>query len=333
MTVESPEKPEAAARDSLPISGYAMRASSLADILCCPRCRSELSVSDEYRCTNSDCDFNKQPFPLARGKPVLIDFARSIVRPADLEPETPPRRALGGWRDLLVRLSSPKNHVSDRLLAEIRDRLVVAGGRPRLLIVGGGVLGQGVEQLYEAQGIEVIAIDIYASDLTSLLADGHHLPFRQASMDAVVIQAVLEHVLAPHEVVSEIHRVLKPNGTVFADSPFMYQVHAGAYDFTRFTVSGHRWLFKDFAMIEAGASLGAGTALIHSIRYFVRALTGSGKLANVSGLTFFWLRFLDGNSRNQQDAASGVYFFGSKSGQPLRPTDMIEFYEQRAPTP
>jgi hypothetical protein len=44
---------------------------------------------------------------------------------------------------------------------------------------------------------------------------------------------------------------------------------------------------------------------------------------------FFWLRFLDGNSRNQQDAASGVYFFGTKSMQTLKPTDMIAFYEQQ----
>ena len=83
-------------------------------------------------------------------------------------------------------------------------------------------------------------------------------------------------------------------------------------------------------MIEAGASLGAGAALIWSIRYFIRALTGSGKLGTVFALLFCWLRFLDGNSRNHQDAASGVYFFGTKSVQTLKPTDMIAFYEQQA---
>ncbi len=49
----------------------------------------------------------------------------------------------------------------------------------------------------------------------------------------------------------EIHRVLKDDGIVYADTPFMQQVHEGAYDFTRFTLSGHRWLFKNFALLDS----------------------------------------------------------------------------------
>ncbi len=264
-----------------------------------------------------------------RGQPVLVDFARSIVRAIDLETNLLPKPKRSKWREALAKLSAPKNHVSNRILAEMRQRLLSAGGRSRLFIIGGGQIGQGLEQLYETAEIEVIATDIYASDFTTLVADGHHLPFSDESMDAVVIQAVLEHVLAPHDVVAEIHRVMKPNGLVFADTPFIQQVHGGAYDFMRFTVSGHRWLFKNFTMIEGGASLGAGAALIWSIRYLIRALTGSDQLGTAIALLFFWLRFLDGRSRNQQDAASGVYFFGAKSVQTIRPTDMINFYEQQ----
>jgi hypothetical protein len=32
----------------------------------------------------------------------------------------------------------------------------------------------------------------------------------------------------------------------------MQQVHERAYDFSRFTQSGHRWLFKRFSEINAG---------------------------------------------------------------------------------
>ena len=36
------------------------------------------------------------------------------------------------------------------------------------------------------------------------------------------------------------------SGIVYAETPFMQQVHEGAYDFTRYTVLGHRYLFKKF---------------------------------------------------------------------------------------
>ena len=38
----------------------------------------------------------------------------------------------------------------------------------------------------------------------------------------------------------------------------MQQVHERAYDFSRFTQSGHRWLFKRFSEINAGPIGGAG---------------------------------------------------------------------------
>jgi SAM-dependent methyltransferase len=330
MAIALTGKREPAAREPFASSANPAQAIAIADILCCPRCRSGLLIGEEYRCANPNCDLNTHPFLFMRGQPVLVDFARSIVRVVDLEAGPLPLLERPKWRETLAKFSTPKNHVSDRILADIRHRLLSAGGRPRVLIVGGGAIGQGLEQLYETAEIEVIATDIYASDVTTLVADTHHLPFTEESMDAVVIQAVLEHVLAPHDVVAEIHRVMKSHGLVFADTPFIQQVHGNAYDFMRFTVSGHRWLFKNFTMIEAGASIGAGVALIWSIRYFIRALTGSGKLGTAFAILFFWLRFLDGNSRNQQDAASSVHFFGTKSEQTIKPTDMIAFYEQQA---
>jgi len=58
----------------------------------------------------------------------------------------------------------------------------------------------------------------------------------------MLVQAGLEHVRDLWQVVAEIHRVLKDDGLVYAETPFMQQVHEGPYDFTRFTESGHRYL-------------------------------------------------------------------------------------------
>ena len=135
--------------------------------------------------------------------------------------------------------------------------------------------------MYDDPQVQVIGTDIYHSPHVTLIADGHLLPFADQSVDGVWIQAVLEHVLDPQQVVAEIHRVLRPDGLVFADTPFMQQVHEGAYDFTRFTLSGHRWLFRHFALIDAGTSGGAGLATLWSLRYLVRAMTGSGPLGTL----------------------------------------------------
>ena len=66
----------------------------------------------------------------------------------------------------------------------------------------------------------------------------------------------------PIRVVAGVERVLKPNGVVYAETPFMQQVHEGAYDFTRFTELGHRWLWRRFSTIARGPLGGRAVALL-----------------------------------------------------------------------
>ena len=128
-------------------------------------------------------------------------------------------------------------HLAPNFLGQLKED----NKRPRILVIG-GARGSGADELYEDISIDLVGTDIYPSTNTKIVADGHQLPFIDASFDGVWIQAVLEHVLDPPIVAAEIYRVLKPGGLVYADTPFMQQVHEGAYDFTRYTVSGHRWL-------------------------------------------------------------------------------------------
>ena len=64
-------------------------------------------------------------------------------------------------------------------------------------------------------------------------------------------------MVEPEKVVAEIYRVLKENGIVYAETPFMQQVHEGAYDFTRYTVLGHRYLFRQFHALSIGGNKGS----------------------------------------------------------------------------
>jgi hypothetical protein len=116
---------------------------------------------------------------------------------------------------------------------------------------------------------------------------------------------------------------------VYADTPFLQHVHEGPYDFTRFTDSGHRYLFRRFERIDSGAVAGAGTALRWSVDYFVRALTRSVPLGRIVALCFFWLSILDRvlDPRHSVDAASSVFFLGRKTERSISGADIIDYYQ------
>jgi len=307
---------------------------SLSDLIVCPSCHSDLRRGDpEYFCTNRSCEYFSNPFPTVSSQPALIDFDRSIFDRAsycgDKHQSVIPRDIDGRTLKAKVeRLVVGSNQVTPSKSLEILRRAKTLSQSPLLLVIGGGAIGAGAQNLYQDNTVQIIGTDVYASQHTQLLADAHYLPFRSEAFHAVWIQAVLEHVLEPHQVAAEIHRVLKPNGLVYADTPFMQQVHEEAYDFTRFTLNGHRWLFRRFEEIDAGVVAGPGTATLWSVGYLVRAL-GLKRFSALTMAGVFWLRYLDRLAvpGYGADAASSVYFFGVKSGTELQPKEMVSYYE------
>jgi SAM-dependent methyltransferase len=302
----------------------------LDEIVRCPRCLQPLQGLSVCapQCSNPACEFAVKGFLTIDGQPVLIDFERSIFGPAAFA------RGCGSvmLRDYRGSNSTPvrrfiygRNKVAQQKAAEFLKRLTAINGKPRVLVVGGGVLGSGSDALYASDEIDLIGLDVYASPHTRLVADAHRLPFQDEGFDGVWIQAVLEHVLDPNTVVAEIFRVLRPRGLVYAETPFMQPVHEGAYDFTRFTRSGHRWMFRQFEEIESGAVAGAGSAAFCSLRYLLRAL-GLGRTH--LEIPFFWLRLADGLTKRapNADAASCIFFLGAKSERMLGPKDMVAYY-------
>lgn len=306
-------------------------------MLRCPRCHGPL-VDDEggaLRCIDASCALGTEgPFPVVGGQPVLVDFSRSILMRERLMASggaSEIARGRGVLRGAMGRLMrGESSQAADRaaqLIREIRKVDVPSV----VLVVGGGTIGSGAQALYETEGICVVGFDIYASPHTQFVADAHNIPLASESVDAVWVQAVLEHVVDPQRVVDEIARVLRPRGLVYAETPFMQQVHEGAYDFSRFSESGHRWLFRAFECLGSGAALGPGTATWWSLVYLMRSVTGSHRLAEVLALPFIWLRFLDrlASGRLATDAASAIYFLGRKGEHALAVSELIDFYHRR----
>lgn len=295
----------------------------------CPACRSNLvSVEGGLECVGDAC---RRHFPIVDGVPILIDNDRSIFSTGDYRPATQTVvRKQGLGRFLPAAGISPRTAGN---FAQFHDLLLKACDHPRILVVGGRVVGQGMDGLLADTAIQAVETDIVVGPRTQIVCDGHSLPFADNSFDGVVIQAVLEHVADPSQCVEEIHRVLKLNGLVYAETPFMQQVHGGAFDFTRYTALGHRRLFRNFDEVASGACGGPAMAFIWSYEYLLGSLPRSrrGRQAAkvVSRLTSSWLKHLDRIVIDRPaalDAASGVFFLGTRSEHAITDRELIRQY-------
>lgn len=305
------------------------------NLFICPRCSNPVrTAAGRWRCTNASCRYAEEPFPTISGVPALVDFEQSVLdadllRTAQDASRVQPSRL----QRVLRRLVHPANTTAaasvTRMLKILRNDDAQAGRRPRILVIGGGTPGDGLARLYADPTVDLISFDIYVSPVVQFVGDGHAIPLTDGSVDGVLVQAVLEHVLEPTVVVKEIYRVLRNRGVVYADSPFLQQVHMGPYDFTRFTDSGHRYLFRNFERIDSGCVAGAGTALRWSLDYFARALTRSIRLGRITSLCFFWLSWVDHilDPRHTLDAASTVFFLGRKSAVSISRSEIIDYYQ------
>jgi SAM-dependent methyltransferase len=310
---------------------------TLADVeplFVCARCNSSLVRSAAgWRCGSRECPLRApDAFPLAGRWPALVDFERSILESSRLlathgrgDPgrrrwplERVPPRIRSWWK--------PRNTVAVRNVEALLHLL--PGNAPLLLVIGGGTVGNGVEAVYADTRVRVVAFDIYGSPLTQFIADAHQIPLADQSVDAVLIQAVLEHVLEPSRVVAEIHRVLRPDGLVYAETPFLQPVHAGPYDFVRYTASGHRYLFRAFQEIAAGPVAGPGAQLLTSVDHIIRGLLRSELAGKLARAAFFWLRHLDRliPAAYAIDDASAYFFLGRRSERDLTPHAIIGYY-------
>ena len=188
----------------------------------------------------------------------------------------------------------------------------------KVLIIEGGTIGSGMEEfLNKCRHKEICfeSIDVYFSDNLTAIADAHYLPYKDKSFDAVIIQAVLEHVINPQLVVKEIKRVLVNKGLVYAETPFLQSVHEGPFDFSRFTHSGQRWLFREFEEISSGAHQGAFSSSLFIFSYALSGLFRNPKIAILIRLIFTRLcAFLDKLvfCKYNIDIACGYYFLGKK---------------------
>src|SRR5215212_3077203 len=110
----------------------------------------------------------------------------------------------------------------------------------------------------------------YVCDLASI-------PVDDARFDHVVLTQVLEHLPDPATVLAELHRVLRPGGTLWLTAPLFYAEHEKPYDFFRYTQFGLRHLLEGagFTVREIEWMEGYLGTLSYQARLLSRSLPSS----------------------------------------------------------
>jgi SAM-dependent methyltransferase len=293
-------------------------------------------MGEECRCTNERC---ATQFPIVDGVPVLISEKTSVFTFADFTEKRKtffdPNANGRSVRERIARLlyENSSDLKAPSALSTFARLVSTPSAMARVLIIGAGTNSEALAPLHTTASIELVATDVSLNENVSIICDGHDLPFDDETFDGVIAQGVLEHVVDPYRCVDEMHRVLRRDGIVFSETPFIQQVHGGRYDFTRFTHLGHRRLFRRFEEIESGASAGPGLALSWSYQYFLISFVSSKTLKRAmrvfGKLTSFWWKYFDPyliDRPGALDAASALYFLGRKSDTVFSDRQLVDSY-------
>ena len=295
----------------------------------CPDCMSvQLPVMDStIRC--SGCG---TVFPVLDGRPVLLSshnelFPRSGYDRSGRDHVGARERS---WSRLLP--SRSVNLAYRRNIQGFIGRLEGLASAD-VLVIGAAHQREALTKLIgNRKSLRLMYSDVDIAADVDLYCDGHELPFQDQTFDGVIASAVLEHVLNPTKVVAELYRILRPNGLIYSEIPFLQQVHEGAYDFTRFTLSGHRRLLNQFSEIASGVVAGPATTLSWALEHFAVSCAPSNLAPFMrlsARLAFFWLKYLDylfGQRPSASDGASCTFFLGARSARAVTDADIVARY-------
>ena len=148
-------------------------------------------------------------------------------------------------RRLYPSLMEPNYLVLRRRRELFKNWLGMLPGDQRVLDIGGRY--QPYRPLVKAR--QYVGLDLIATEFVDVVGRGEQLPFASNVFDLVIATVVFEYFPEPKVVANQIHRVLKPGGTLLlsvnAVSPrFVNEEH------WRFTRTGLNFLLSGFSNVE-----------------------------------------------------------------------------------
>ncbi len=150
-------------------------------------------------------------------------------------------------------------------------------------------------------GSDILNVEIAPGIEVDIVGVAEFLPIQAASVDGVILMAVLEHVQSAAKTLSEVRRVLRPGGLLHVDVPFIQGYHAAPGDYRRYTEQGLRTELQQlgFLVEDSGVAIGPASAMAWIASEFL-ALLISGRSAlgyriarNVTGIVASPIKYAD----------------------------------------
>lgn len=235
------------------------------NILACPTCRSDLNLEgDKLLCTSCG-----KKYLIHNGVPIF--HGEEKIKESAVESHV--EKGGNSLKKVFSLLKPPHHSVYiDTLESSYNDgrELVkfLADFKEDDVVVNVGSLSKKIN----SGKVKLLNLDLSFYPNIDIVGDAHHLPFKNESLDGIVIKNVFEHLRDPAVVRKEMYRVLKKGARFYAKVPFMQPFHAVPDDYQRFTTNGLNEFFKDFKQIEKGISVGPSSALAWFLREYLGVL-------------------------------------------------------------
>ncbi len=198
----------------------------LVKIVACPQCHNLLKFEDDQvRCEKCGQIYKKSE------NAILFTESPAAINPSELR-----ERGVGkdtAWRN------ANGIFLKEQLQKLPKDSLILDVGA-----------GRGDFFSFYADFPHIL-LDVYPYPEVDVVCDLTQLnPFCDASLDAILLMNVLEHVASPLALLRSMRNMLKPHGRIIIAIPFYLKIHQAPLDFQRLT----HFALRDLA-VQAGYSI------------------------------------------------------------------------------
>jgi SAM-dependent methyltransferase len=108
------------------------------------------------------------------------------------------------------------------------------------------------------------SLDVRQTALVSVLGNAECLPFADDSLDLVICTQMIEYVTNPRALAQEIHRVLRPGGSLLLSAPSIFP-RDSEQDRWRFFPVTLRQLFSQFPEVEVLPECGSVAGFLRTV--------------------------------------------------------------------
>lgn len=132
----------------------------------------------------------------------------------------------------------PKSWIITECVAQLYGQYLPSYAKGDILDLGCGMCP--LYGYYKQFSSSVFCIDwensLHTNPYIDLACDiNNSIPLEGNLFDTVILSDVLEHIAKPQNLLSEINRLLKQEGVLIMNVPFLYWIHEAPYDFYRYT--------------------------------------------------------------------------------------------------